>query len=161
MLALIPIFAAAVFPPTITKSFSPPTVLVNQVSTMTIVIDNPNTSDLTGASMNDVFPPQLINAGPVTTSCVGAFVALTPPPSTLFFSGTIPANGNCTITVPVFSATPGSFENLTGNVFSTGPSSLVGGDAILTVVTSIPTLSPMLLLLLALVLAAVGARLTA
>ena len=160
MLALIPIFAAAVFPPTITKSFSPPTVLVNQVSTMTIVIDNPNTSDLTGASMNDVFPPQLINAGPVTTSCVGAFVALTPPPSTLFFSGTIPANGMIK-RERARRGSPGSFENLTGNVFSTGPSSLVGGDAILTVVTSIPTLSPMLLLLLALVLAAVGARLTA
>jgi hypothetical protein len=156
MLALIPIFAAAVFPPVITKSFTPSTVNVNQTSLMTITIVNPNTSDLTGASMNDPFPPPLINVGPATSTC--GSVSLTPPPTpiTLFFSGTLPANSTCTITVLVSSITPGSFENLTGSVFSTGPASLTRGDAILNVSATIPAFSPCALAALALVLAALG-----
>jgi Domain of unknown function DUF11 len=161
MLALIPIFAAAVFPPTITKSFSPPTVSVNQTSLMAITITNPNTSDLTGARLDDFFPAGLVNIGAATTTCPSGSVTITSTPPHLVFFGTIPANGSCTITTLVESFTPGSYENLTGNLFSSGPSSLFGGDAILAVVPSIPTMSPKLLLLLALVLAAIGARLTA
>ena len=55
MFALIPIFAAVVLPPTVTKSFSPPVVGINQLSMVTITITNPNSSNLTGASMNDSF----------------------------------------------------------------------------------------------------------
>ncbi len=153
---IIPVFAALVFPPTITKTFSPSTVAVSQTSTMTITITNPNTSDLTGARMGDVFPPQLLSAGPVTTTCPGSSVSLTSPPIRLDFFGTIPANSTCTITTLVFSTTPGIFQNDTGNLFSIGPSSLRGGTDTLIVLATIPALPAWALAVLALLLAALG-----
>src|SRR6266496_1956602 len=128
MLALIPIFAAVVFPPTIAKSFSPVTIGVSETSTMTIVISNPNTSDLTNARMEDFFPADLTNVGPGTSTCPGSDVIITTSGQThLTFFGNLPANGNCTIRVLVTAALPGSYENHTGAVFSSGPASLGGG----------------------------------
>jgi uncharacterized repeat protein (TIGR01451 family) len=152
---LIPVFAAVVFPPTVTKSFSPPTVGVNQTSTVTITITNPNSSSLTGASMNDSLPPGLVSTGTAATTCGGGSAFASPTLINLA-AGTIPANGSCTVTALVFSATPGVYVNSTGNVFSSGPPSLSGGTASITVLTSIPVLSWGALAALALALGALG-----
>ncbi len=155
-----PVFATG-FPPTVTKSFTPPTVGVNQVSTLTITLTNPNSFSLFGASITDNFPAGLVNAGPfpgtAASTCSGAFLA--PGPSSLFMSnGMIPANGSCTITAPVLSASTGSYQNDTGSLFTGSGSSLGGGSATLTVVppSQIPTLSQLALLLLCVVLSAAG-----
>jgi len=150
----VPAFDQA-FRPTVTKSFTPALVEVNQISILTITITNPNGVALTGASMNDNFPAGLTLAGTVSTTC-GAGSAVSSPTSLRLSGGVIPANGSCTITAPVHAASVGSYENVTGAVFSTGPASITFGDATLQVVALIPTLSPRALLLLAAMLAAVA-----
>ena len=158
MFLLIPVFAAVVFPPTVTKSFSPNVVGVNQTSTVTITISNPNSSDLTGVSMNDFFPAGLSITGTGATTCPGSSVFVIQSPAHLTLSGgSIPANGNCTVTALAFSTTPGLYQNDTGNVFSTGPPSLSGGTAVLTVLSTIPAMSWKALAALALALGALGA----
>ena len=153
-LLLIPVFAAVVFPPTITKSFSPPLVLVNQTSVLTITIGNPNDTALTGASMNDVLNPPLVTTGAGSTTC-GGFLLVSP--NLIILNGaTIPANGSCTVTTMAFAPQPGVFQNVTGAVFSVGPASLQRGVATLTVVTDIPALPRWALAMLALILAGVG-----
>jgi hypothetical protein len=155
MFALIPIFAAVVLPPTITKSFSPPVVGINQLSMVTITITNPNSSNLTGASMNDSFTSGLLTNGTAATTCPGgsAFAS----PTLLNLAGaTIPANGSCTVTTFAFAATPGVYQNGTGSVFSSGPASLGGATATLNVLLSIPAMSWEALVALVLVLGGVG-----
>jgi|GEM_PF-5920509 len=71
-------------------------------------------------------------------------------------SGTIPANGSCTITVPVVIAKAGVYMNSTGHLFGSGPASLNVGIASLTVFTPVPSLSGWVLLLLGFTLAAIG-----
>ena len=105
-LLAIPVFGTG-FPPTVTKSFTPPVVAVNQVSILTITLTNPNPFSMPGASISDNFPAGLVNAGPFpgtgSTTCPGGFVAAGP--NLLFMgSATIPANSSCTITAPVLSA---------------------------------------------------------
>ncbi len=155
MFLLIPVFAAAVFPPTITKSFSPPIVGVNELSKVTITITNPNDTALTGASMNDSFTSGLLTNGTASTTCTpgSAFAS----PTLLSLSGaTIPANGSCTVTTFAFSSTPGLYQNLTGAVFSSGPASLGGASATLNVSATIPVVSRTMLMILALLVAAIG-----
>jgi len=160
-LALLALFAMPVFatgfPPIVTKSFAPPSVAVNQISTLTITLTNPNPFSLFGASITDNFPAGLVNAGPfpgtASTTCPGAFVS--PGPNMLFMSnGTIAANGSCTITAPVRSANTGFYQNDTGTLFTGFGSSLGGASATLTVVplSQIPTLSGTALLMLGVIL---------
>ena len=147
--------ALAQLPPNITKSFTPAVVELNQTSTLTITISNPNGANITGASMIDNYPPGMVTAGPGSTTC-GSGTAVGSATSLSLSGGILPANASCTVTAPVHAASPGSYENSTGAVFSTGPASITFGDATLQVMTSIPTLSPQALLLLAAMLAAVA-----
>ncbi len=165
LLALLaaPAFATG-FPPIVTKSFTPPIVAVNQVSTLTITFTNPNSFPMSGASISDTFPAGLMNAGPVPgtgfSTCGAAFIALIPT-GLLMNNGTIPANGSCTITAPVLSASTGVYQNDTGSLFTGAGTSLGGGTAFLTVVTQIPAFSRAVLFLLGAILAAAGSsRLT-
>jgi hypothetical protein len=162
VLLAVPAFATG-FPPVVTKSFTPSIVAVNQIATMTITLTNPNSFSLPGASISDTFPAGLVNAGPfpgtASTTCPGGFVG-TSPTSLIMVSGTIPANGSCTITAPVLSATPGSYQNDTGSLFTGVGTSLGGGSATLIVVPAdqLPALSrtAMLLLTIALGVAALS-----
>jgi uncharacterized repeat protein (TIGR01451 family) len=89
--------------PGIAKAFSPSTVTNGQTSTLTITLSNPGGSAMTGAAFTDTYLPGTItNAGAPSTTCAGgtatgvnggSFVGLS--------GGTIPANGSCTVTVPV------------------------------------------------------------
>jgi hypothetical protein len=155
------VFAASGFPPTVTKTFTPSLVAVNQVSTLTITLTNPNSFSMPGASITDNFPAGLVNAGPFpgtgSTTCPGGFVSAGP--NLLFMgSATIPANGSCTITAPVLSASVGVYQNDTGSLFTGAGTSLGGGTAFLTVVppSQIPALSGAALLLLCVVVGAVA-----
>ncbi len=152
MLLAAPVFATG-FPPVVTKSFTPGIVPVNQIATMTITLRNPNSFSLTGASISDTFPAGLVNAGPfpgtASTTCPSAFVGPSPA-SLMMVGGVIPANGSCTITAPVLSATPGSYQNDTGSLFTGAGTSLGGGSATLIVVPAgqLPALSRTAMLLL-------------
>ena len=158
VLLAAPAFATG-FPPVVTKSFTPPVVAVNQIATMTITLTNPNPFSLNGASISDTFPAGLVNAGPfpgtASTTCPSGFVG-TSPTSLMMVGGVIPANGSCTITAPVLSAAPGSYQNDTGSLFTGAGTSLGGGSATLVVVpqSQIPLFSDAGLLLLTIVLSA-------
>ncbi|HEV2720563.1 MAG TPA: hypothetical protein VG323_11140 [Thermoanaerobaculia bacterium] len=157
--ALLLLFATSAFGqalrPTVAKSFTPDVIAVNQITTLTITLTNPNGADLTGASLQDSYPAGLVNAGPASTTCGNNSVVTTATSMDLFY-GTIPANGSCTMTVPVTASSVGSYENSTGALFSSGPASITYGDATLQVVPPIPAFSGRALLLLGATLGAAG-----
>jgi hypothetical protein len=103
--------------PSVAKAFSPSTIEVDAVSTLTITLTNPAAVAST------------LNANLVDTLPTGVIVAPTPNASTTCASGTvtaaagagtvtlnsgavIPAASSCTVTVGTTSATPGGYENV-------------------------------------------------
>jgi uncharacterized repeat protein (TIGR01451 family) len=101
-------------PLTIAKQFNPTTVGLGQVSTLTIQITNPNSTVQTGMTFTDVLPSGLVvaAAGPPTNTCGGTLQASPASTHVTLSGGTAPANGSCTISVPIGSATTGSFLNI-------------------------------------------------
>ena len=93
-------------PPTLSKSFSPPTVTAGQVSTLTIALTNPNSTvaKLTG-QLTDYFPGNMVIASTpdASTTCGGGKVTATKGAYdvSLETGASIPANGSCTVTVNV------------------------------------------------------------
>jgi len=126
----------------VTKAFSPASVLINTQSTLTIVLTNSNSLGITGAAFTDTYPSGLVNtasAGGATT-CPGGTVSAANNGSSLALSGgTIPANGSCTVTVSVTSATAGSYTNATGQVSTANAGTGASASAFLTV-TPLPSL---------------------
>lgn len=131
-------------PPTLAKSFSPSTVLVNEESTLTITLTNPNTVAVTGAALTDSYPSNLVNATTpnASTSCSGGTLSATAGGTSVAISGaTIPASGSCTISIRVLSATAGSYVNSTGSVTTTNAGTGTAASATLTVNRPMPSLS--------------------
>jgi uncharacterized repeat protein (TIGR01451 family) len=94
--------------PTITKSFSSPTVSVNSTAALTFTLSNPNLSTLTGVSFNDPLPNGLVVASTpgVVNNCGGTLTATAGSMQIDFSGGSIPAGtvsapGSCTISVNV------------------------------------------------------------
>ncbi len=113
-------FAAA----TLNKAFAPNTIPGDGRSLVTITVTNPNNFPLNGTTV----PPTLVDALPVapsllfvdtrvgapapTTTCAGGTASsILGDTSIQLTGGTIPANGNCTITFPVTSAVGGTYTN--------------------------------------------------
>jgi uncharacterized repeat protein (TIGR01451 family) len=111
-------------PPTIAKSFTPASVAVNTNSLLTIILTNPNAVALTGVAFTDTYPALLLNNGAVTSNtCTaggtpGTVTSVTGTNILNYATGTIAANGSCTITRNVRSTTAGSYTNTTGTVSS-------------------------------------------
>lgn len=123
--------------PTSVKAFSPATIKVNETSILTITLANSNAVAITGASFIDDYPYGMINAATpnAATTCAGGTVSAASGGDGLVFQGgTIPANGSCTITVNVTSATAGTFYNTTGPVDTANAGSGAAASATLTVV---------------------------
>jgi len=104
-------------PPTVSKQFSPPVIPVGDTSTLTIVIGNSNTVELTTtASFDDVLPTApgaiVVAATPnASTTCTGTLVAGAGATLVRLNSGaTIPVGG-CNISVDVTGNTPGTHFN--------------------------------------------------
>jgi len=149
--------------PSIAKAFSPSSISVGGVSTLTFTITNPNASTaLTGIAFTDAFPAGLnVAATPnATTTGCGAptFAPAAGDTSLSFTGGTIASNGTCTVTVDVTTTTVGSKVNTTGNVTSTnGGIGTTGTGTLTSTPPAIPITSQWGLLLLALLLAAAAA----
>lgn len=113
--------------PTVAKSFSPGNVLVNEVSVLTITLTNSNTTTaVTGTALTDTYPSGIVNDSTpnATTSCPGGSVSATAGGNSVGISGaSIPANGSCTMTVRVKSATAGSYANRITTVSTTNAGS--------------------------------------
>ena len=100
----------------IAKTLVPAVVAPGTPSTLTITISNPNTVNLTAASLTDTLPAGLAVAlvPNASTTCGGATVAVTAPASATSVSlagATIPAGGSCLFRVDTVSNTPGNYVN--------------------------------------------------
>jgi serine protease len=112
--------------PTVTEAFSPASVGENVVSTLTITLSNSNAFALTQASLTETLPANLTvstsaSATAPATTC-GAGTLTTTTTSVTLSGADIPAKGSCTITLPVQSATAGSYTStVAANALTTGP----------------------------------------
>jgi serine protease len=98
--------------PTVSESFSPGTTVKSSVSTLTITLSNTNGFALTQSSFALALPTNLILAttAAAATTCGGAAMSLTSTTTSVSLAhANIPADGNCTITLPVETATPGTY----------------------------------------------------
>jgi len=86
-----------------TQGFTPGTIHVGGLSTLTITLNNSNIGALTNVAFTETLPAQLVIASPVVTGgTCGAVVTASAGSATFSASGgTIPANGSCTVTVRV------------------------------------------------------------
>lgn len=106
-------------PPTLSKTFTPPSIPTGGTSTLTITLTNPNNSSLGPATLTaplvDTLPSGLVvaPAGLATTTCPGGSVSATPGGSTVTLQqgAQIPAGGSCTVSMNVTGSTPGSYTN--------------------------------------------------
>ena len=110
---------ATSIPPTLGKTFSPGTINVGGVSTLTITFTNANgtPANLTGPLIDNLPSGLVVVDGSVSTTCIE-----TPAPLSGWFivdkgkvgltaEGLIPANGSCTVTANVTAAAAGSYVN--------------------------------------------------
>jgi uncharacterized repeat protein (TIGR01451 family) len=116
--------AGGTLAPSIAKAFSPNSIPVGGVSTLTFTITNPNAGTaLTGVAFTDSFPAglEVATTPNATTSGCGSptFAPAAGNTSVSFSGGTINASSTCTVTVDVTVTTGGAKVNTTGNVTST------------------------------------------
>jgi Ice-binding-like len=99
-------------PPTIGKSFTPPTITAGGVSNVTITLNNSNATAATLTSpLVDTLPSGLVVSGGATTTCGGSVSAPSGGSTITQTGGSIPAEGSCTIHVNVTASNHGSFIN--------------------------------------------------
>ena len=128
--------------PTISEAFSPVSVGEHVDSTLTITFTNTNGFALTQSSFSVTLPGNLIMptataTGAARTTCTGSEMSFTTSSTgVMLTNANIPANGSCVITVPVESATAGSYtETAAVGDLTTAPagSNTAGASASLTV----------------------------
>jgi uncharacterized repeat protein (TIGR01451 family) len=105
--------------PAVSKTFSPTSITVGGISTLTLTIANGNSYALTSVAFTDVFPSGLAVATTpaLTNSCGGSVTGGTAGSGTLSLSnGTIAASGSCSITVAVTASTDNVYSNTAGGV---------------------------------------------
>ena len=107
--------------PTLTKLFTPDTILAGETSTLSITLHNTNASDLTGALFSDVLPTDMVVASTPSASntCSGTFSPAAGDTTLSLSGGTIPAGGTCTASVKVTASAVGTYTNTTGYVSTT------------------------------------------
>ncbi len=117
--------AFTVAAPTVAATVAPASVATNAVATLTITFTNPNPYALTEGVFNDTLPSGLtIASSPqTTTSCSGGQVSATYTTTSFAISGAVvPANGSCSVTAPIESASAGTYAiTIAPNALVTGP----------------------------------------
>jgi serine protease len=109
--------------PTITEAFVPATTGPNVASTLTVTLNNSNAYALTQSDLIDVLPSSLSVTGTGATTCGGAAVSVVASGTSIALTGAvIPANGSCTVTLPVAATAAGSYTStIAANALTTGP----------------------------------------
>ena len=123
-----PTVTTVVQPPTITKTFTPANILLDQQSTLTLTINNTNPATAaTAITVTDVFPANVVVASPLVaaTTCGSGVLqdsaggVLAPGDVGIkLITGTRAAAQSCTVTVKVRGTSGGTYVNTTGNVAS-------------------------------------------
>jgi len=125
--SLLPICkpSMVITPPTITKTFSPDSIALNEVSTLTFTLGNSNSVASTGVTFIDDLPSglQVADVPSATTDCSGepTWAPLAGATMLNFGSptgGTIPANGSCSVSVNITGTALGQHENVSGPISS-------------------------------------------
>src|SRR5438309_9078151 len=133
--------AQAQSPPTLTKTFSSPTVGLNGSVTLTFTLTNPNpATDLTGVSFGDDMPAGLLIANPDSLggTCDTSVVTLSP--TNISMVGTVLlANSSCMLSIDVLATAAGDQVNTTGAITSVEGGT--GGTATATVSVVVPDLT--------------------
>ena len=108
--------------PSFNKAFSPTSIAVNGLSTLTLTIDNSGSSqDATGLDVTDTFPAGMeVAATPnATTTCTGGTLTAPAGSGSIGYSGgSVAAGASCTITVDVTGTAEGTLTNTTGELTS-------------------------------------------
>lgn len=106
--------------PTISKSFSVPTMALNGTATMTLTITNNGATPLTAMAFSDTYPANLVNAATtgLTNTCGGTATGAAGAGSLTLSGGTLAVSGSCTLTINVTAATAGVYNNATSGVTS-------------------------------------------
>jgi LPXTG-site transpeptidase (sortase) family protein len=109
----------------IEKNFSPEGFQAGGTTTLTITLQNPTSSALTGVNVSDILPGTILSIvpGSATTTC-GGTASTTLPRTTSLAGGIVPAGsvnnpGTCTITVQVTSSA-GAFADTFTNTIPVG-----------------------------------------
>ncbi len=91
-------------PPTVSKSFTPSVISLGATSLLQITVSNPNTAAITGLSVVDNYPANLLNAAApsaASTCAAGSVVANANGSSVQLSGATLAASQNCVISVVV------------------------------------------------------------
>jgi hypothetical protein len=110
-----------VAPPTIVKSFGAVTMVLNESTSLSLTINNPNDSSLTGVGFTDALPQGLVVSTPngLTGSCdMGTIVASAGSGAVSLTGATLAGGTSCTFSVNVTGTTTGTKNNTTGAVTS-------------------------------------------
>jgi len=104
--------------PVLTKTFAPDNVSIGDISTMTLVLTNPNAIPLTAVAVSDTYPANLTNATPdnETNTCGGTLTSADGGSSVSLSGASLAANGSCTITVDTVATAAGTYTNTTSVV---------------------------------------------
>jgi len=119
----------AVDRPTIANAFSPATTDVYGISTLTFTLSNPNSSALTNANFTDTLTGFSVAApAAIGGTCAGVISTPALLAGATSLDLTVPnlPPGSCTITIPVTSATAGSYPNTTSGITTTQTGATAG-----------------------------------
>ena len=109
-------------PPGFHKSFSPNSIAIDGVSTLTFTINNSSAvSNATGLDFTDNLPTEIVIATPsnATTDCTGGTLTAADGTGVITYTGgTVDAGSTCTVSVDVTSSTVGSHQNVSGDLTS-------------------------------------------
>ena len=128
--------------PLFSKDFSPSTIGVGSVSTLTLEISNPEQHVTTDLAFVDNLPSGVVIATPAiaSTTCGGTLTAPDGGSTISLTDGAVGAGVSCSVSVDVTSSVPGTHTNVSGDLTSSAGNS-GSATADLTVSTSIPGFS--------------------
>lgn len=99
--------------PSLSKIFTPDTLLKDAISTLTITLNNTNSVQaLLTAPFIDQLPQGLTVYGNAQNYCGGVVTAISGTSTITLTGGAIPANGSCSITVEVIASSANTFTNV-------------------------------------------------
>jgi uncharacterized repeat protein (TIGR01451 family) len=112
--------------PTLIKAFGAASIMAGQNTSLTFTVTNPNAStNLVNTTFTDVLPSGLVVATPnnLSGTCIatfGASVIANPGSGSVDLASlNLPASQSCSFSVNVTANTPGTKNNLTGNITAT------------------------------------------
>jgi hypothetical protein len=119
-MATATVFVGALTAPAVSQAFGAGTLAIAGTTSLTVSINNPNPTGLTGLAFTDSLPAGLVVATPnaLTNTCNGAVSAAAGGSNLSLSGGTLSANGTCTITINVSATTAGTKTNTIGSVTS-------------------------------------------